>query len=149
MDREVKVGVERLGLGERVVAARKRRRISQGVAAAEIGVCRKTIARIERGTYVPSAETREKVLAWLAAQEAAAAAEWAAEEERLAAEERAAAEREGGALPFVRLPDRDGGFAAPVVGKLVLRRKVARAFRSRPRVGFRPRGRPPLKKRRR
>ena len=60
---------------------------------------------------MPSAETRARVLEWLAAQEAAAAAEWAEEEERLAAEEREAAEREGGALPFVRLPGRDGGLA--------------------------------------
>ena len=67
----------RLGLAERLVAARKRRRLRQLDAAREIGVCRQTIALIEVD-YIAGEKTRAKVSEWLAAQEAAGGAESAA-----------------------------------------------------------------------
>ena len=61
---------ERLGLGERLAAARRRRGLRQLDAAREIGVCRETIARIEVD-HIPRDSTRARVRAWLEAQEAA------------------------------------------------------------------------------
>ena len=61
-------GGERLGLAERLVLARQRRRLRQLDAAREIGVCRETINRIEGG-YVAAEWTRSRVRAWLEAQE--------------------------------------------------------------------------------
>ncbi len=90
---------ERLGLGERLQAARKRRGLTQLAAAREIGICRETLARIEVD-HIPSEETRAKVLRWLAEQEAAAAVEAAAAAKAEGAEgreRRAAAERIGAA----------------------------------------------------
>ena len=77
------IGGGDLGLGEELKAARKRRGLTQAAAAAEIGVSRKTVVRIESGYYVAHANTRAKVRRWMADDEqtAAAAAERAAAEQ--------------------------------------------------------------------
>ena len=80
-----------LDLGPALRKARQRRGLSQAAAAAEIGVSRKTIVRIESGIYVAHANTRAKVRRWLAAEAERAAAEDAAAERGPA--ERGPAER--------------------------------------------------------
>ena len=64
-----------LDLGPALRKARQRRGLSQAAAAAEIGVSRKTIVRIESGIYVAHANTRAKVRRWLAAEAERAAAD--------------------------------------------------------------------------
>ena len=88
---------ERLGLGERLVAARRCRGLRQLDAAREIGVCRATIARIEVD-HIARDSTRARVREWLEAQEAAEEVRGAEDAARLARlrERRAAVKRLGG-----------------------------------------------------
>ncbi len=117
---------ERLGLGERLLAARKRRRLTQLEAAREIGVCRETVARIEI-EHIPSAATREKVLRWLEAQEAAFAAEGAA---AAVAAERRRLERLARARERRHAIQRLGCERLRGRGRLTLRRRTARVIRA-------------------
>ncbi len=113
---------EDLGLGERLVIARKWRGLTQAGAAAEIGVSRKTISRIETGYYMAHANTRARVLAWIETQEAAAAQPSAAEA--------APAERPGGA--GTRAPTAAARVARnglPVAVQMAVRRKLEKAER--------------------
>jgi transcriptional regulator with XRE-family HTH domain len=86
---------ERLGLAERLRAARKRRDLRQIDAAREIGLSRVTIARIEID-YIAGDRTRARVRAWVEAEEEEAAAEARrarAEAKRARDEARAAARK--------------------------------------------------------
>ena len=121
---------ERLGLGDRVRAARKRRGLRQLDAAREIGVSRETVARIEVD-HIPSARTRAKVLAWLAKQDAMVAAEKAAARKASAAGEQEEAGRVGGpGRPGLRAGRRLGAPGFRARARLALRRRAGRAIRS-------------------
>ncbi len=112
---------ERLGLGDRLLLARKRRGLRQIDAAREIGVCRETIARIELD-HIPNARTRAKVLRWLEAQE-----EWAAAAELVA---RRGSARLARARERRAAAKRIGGRRRRQLARLLLRRRTARARRA-------------------
>ncbi len=126
---------ERLGLGDRLVAERRRRGLRQIDAAREIGVSRETVALIEVD-HIPSAATAAKVRRWLSSsaklpaavgRRAAKAAGRGAELRARARERRAAARR-------------IGGERRRVLARLAVRRKARRALRA---AGLRRQGEKP------
>ena len=121
-----KLYVERLGLGDRLRAARKRRGLRQLDAAREIGVCRETIARIEVD-HIPSDLTRAKVRAWLAAQEELAAAERPGAARSAAARPARAGRPAGG--PESGDGRRPAGLPLRLSARLALRRRARRVYR--------------------
>ena len=114
---------ERLGLGERLLAARKRRGLRQLDVAREIGVCRETIARIEVD-HIASEWTRARVRAWLEEQEGSAGAAAAAPAGPAAAERLARLRERRSAVRGL------GGKRLRLLARLAVQRRAERALRA-------------------
>ncbi len=119
---------EKLGFSERLKAVRQRLGLRQLDVARELGIRRETLALIEVD-YFASDRVRTLVREWLAAREA-----------EIAAADAAAADRAAGlsrrmAAPFATVRQRPSGrrrsrpLAVPMMGGLVLRRRLARLNR--------------------